>query len=144
MGRNLKPGESIQAHSDIALPSNPKPRQASSIGISDFGYYEGTLCEADDARRELGTIKGEIENLIFWKRTGQNQNWWGAEQDHTAARHDAKWRKALVDWKLKFAALDVEKILREVFTSKVGRVWEQDPTVKVLAREWAGVEEVSK
>jgi len=137
-------GAPVQKYADVALPSNPTPRQAAKgDSICDFEYYSGGLCDQDAARQELGVIKTEIEGLIFWRRSGQNQAWWGAEQNQTAARHDAKWRKALADWKSKLAAqgVNVETVLRAVFNSPVGRVWNEDPAVKVLARAWAGVEE---
>jgi hypothetical protein len=126
-------GAPIQKYADIALPSNPKLHTVSkSDSVADW---------EPDVRRELGLIKGELENLIFWRRSGQVSTWWTASQEATAKAADTKLSHALAEWKSKWAAkgVDVEKVLREVFTSPMGRVWEQDPSVKALARAWAGL-----
>lgn len=143
MSRDLKPGETIQTHTEFVTVSvAPKARAVLNPKGGSIGeYYESSQCDLDAARYELNRIKGEIENLIFWKRSGQNKEWWGAEQDATAATHNAKWSKALADWKSNYAvkSVDTEKMLREVFNSVVGRTWNEDASVKQLSKEWAGL-----
>jgi hypothetical protein len=132
------------------MPFDPK-KKAKFITTSDSpvspamltthtpGYNEMFDPHGRDATRAAEQIKSSIENLIAHKRSCQHFEWWTESHDKSNAEAIAQLRKALKDWKIEHKAngVDVEKTLREVFTSPAGRVWETDPHVKVLALDWA-------